>query len=76
MFRKVLIANRGEIAIRIARTARELDIQSVAIYPEDDANGLHIRQADEGGVQFSSKEGVKLGMTLLGLLRQITQLGD
>jgi uncharacterized membrane protein YadS len=37
---------------------------------------LLIRQADEGGVQFSSKEGVKLGITLLGLLRQITQLGD
>ena len=37
---------------------------------------LLIRQADEDGVQFSSKEGVKLGITLLGLLRQITQLGD
>ena len=37
---------------------------------------LLIRQADESGVQFSSKEGVKLGITLLGLLRQITQLGD
>jgi uncharacterized membrane protein YadS len=37
---------------------------------------LLIRQADEDGVQFSSKEGVKLGITLLGLIRQITQLGD
>ena len=37
---------------------------------------LIIRQADEDGVQFSSKEGVKLGITLLGFLRQITQLGE
>jgi len=37
---------------------------------------LIIRQADEEGVQFSSKEGVKLGITLLGFLRQITQLGE
>jgi len=37
---------------------------------------LMIQRADEEGLQFSSKEGVKLGMTLLGFLRQITQLGD
>ena len=37
---------------------------------------LMIQRADEEGVQFSSKEGVKLGMTLLGFFRQITQLGD
>ncbi len=37
---------------------------------------LLIRQADEEGVQFSSKEGVKLGINLLGFLRQITKLGE
>ena len=37
---------------------------------------LMIQRADDEGIQFSSKEGVKLGMTLLGFLRQITQLGD
>ena len=37
---------------------------------------LMIQRADEEGIQFSSKEGVKLGMTLLGFFRQITQLGD
>ena len=44
---KLLIANRGEIAIRIARAAAELDIPAVAVHSEDDARSLHVRQADE-----------------------------
>ena len=47
MFKKLLIANRGEIAIRIARTAAELDIYTVAIYSPDDAACLHARACDE-----------------------------
>lgn len=43
---RLLIANRGEIAIRIARAAAELDIPSVAVYAEDDAASLHLRKAD------------------------------
>ncbi|RJF74136.1 acetyl-CoA carboxylase family protein [Rhodopseudomonas palustris] len=46
-FRKLLIANRGEIAIRIARAAADAGIASVAIYPSDDAASLHLRIADE-----------------------------
>ena len=47
MFKKILIANRGEIALRILRACRELDIKTVAIHSEADAEAMHVRLADE-----------------------------
>jgi acetyl-CoA carboxylase biotin carboxylase subunit len=47
MFEKVLIANRGEIALRIIRALREMNIRSVAVYSEADADALHVKFADE-----------------------------
>ena len=47
MFTKILIANRGEIACRVIRTARAMGVRTVAVYSDADAQALHVAQADQ-----------------------------
>ena len=47
MFKKILIANRGEIACRVIKTARKMGIKTVAVYSDADKNALHVEMADE-----------------------------
>src|ERR1700685_3979894 len=50
MFKRILIANRGEIACRIIKTARRMGIATVAVYSEADRDALHVEMADEAGL--------------------------
>ena len=47
MYKKILIANRGEIAVRVIRACKELEIKTVAVFSDADRNSLHVNMADE-----------------------------
>src|SRR6266498_2649670 len=65
MFNRILVANRGEIALRIMRACRELDVRTVAVFSEPDANAPFVRYADDA-VPLA---GSKLSETYLDLRR-------
>jgi acetyl-CoA carboxylase biotin carboxylase subunit len=72
MFEKVLIANRGEIALRVIRACRELGVKTVAVYSEADARAPHVREADEAvllGPAPSSESYLK-GDAIIGAARR------
>jgi acetyl/propionyl-CoA carboxylase alpha subunit/acetyl-CoA carboxylase carboxyltransferase component len=71
-FRKLLVANRGEIAIRVSCAANELGIRTVAVYSEDDARSLHVRRADEA--HALSGRGASAYLDLEQLLRAAAEL--
>ena len=71
MFKKILIANRGEIAIRILRAAQDLGIQTVSVYARDDVGALHSTLADEAAALDATGPAAYLDIhTLIGVARQ------
>lgn len=74
MFRKILIANRGEIAVRIIRTCKELGIETVAIYSQADKAGLHVKLADEA-VCVGPAKSTESYLNMKNILAAATTLG-
>src|SRR6478672_5099081 len=72
MFSSVLIANRGEIAVRIARTAKRLGLRTIAVYSSADAQALHTRVCDEAHLigPVAAAESYLAGHTILTVARQ------
>ncbi len=78
MFKRILIANRGEIAVRIIRACQELDIETVAVYSDADANALHVRLADMA-VNVGPEDAIHPGYGFLSedadFAEQVTEAG-
>ncbi|WP_017729911.1 acetyl-CoA carboxylase biotin carboxylase subunit [Nafulsella turpanensis] len=71
--KKLLVANRGEIALRVIRSAKELGIKTVAVYSEADRNALHVRQADEAVLLGPppSSESYLLGNKIISVCKEL-----
>src|SRR3954471_17631802 len=73
-FRRVLIANRGEIAIRIARACREADLESIAVYSDADADAPHVRAADRA-VRLGPASSIQSYLSIDAILEAATTTG-
>ena len=73
-FKKILIANRGEIAVRIIRACKELGIETVAVYSEADRNALHVQLADEA-VCIGPAKSAESYLNMKNILSAATALG-
>ncbi len=74
MFSKILIANRGEIAVRIMKTCRKMGIKTVAVYSEADTSALHVKEADEA-VYIGPSPSVKSYLNVDAIMSAIDQTG-
>lgn len=74
MFKKILIANRGEIALRVIRACKELDIRTVAVYSEADRESLHVKAADEA-VFIGPASSMKSYLNISNIIKAAEQTG-
>ena len=74
MFEKILIANRGEIAVRIIQTCRKMGIKTVAVYSETDTSALHVKEADEA-IYIGSSPSIKSYLNIDSIMSAIDQSG-
>jgi len=74
MIKKILIANRGEIACRVIKTARKMGIKTVAVYSDADKNALHVEMADEA-IRIGPAPANKSYIVMDKILKAITKSG-